>query len=249
MRSPQYEDIDRFRQDEMKPINAQYQQDPRYDYNTGNNQNGLDNNYRSQLLEEMRKNELTNPNSNNYANFIEASRRSPRQYDNLAIEHNQLNICTPFKNNTITQLQQSQQNNSMKNGRYYQEPRAFGSDITTNLFDKFNNRDYKSFRNLNQEYLNYNRVMMDHHMRMREDEARNKKQASVERVRDIDRFEQANLEAKQFKNEQQRLYKMILDNQVKVKEVNCNSSTRLHAPHLNDKVIMPNPCNYVVKFR
>jgi hypothetical protein len=92
---------------------------------------------------------------------------NPQEEVQPNIEHNQLNICTPFKNNIINHLQQSQQNNPLKNGRYYQA-KGLWFNITTNLFDKFNNRDYKSLRNLNQEDLNYNRVMMDHHMRMRE---------------------------------------------------------------------------------
>jgi hypothetical protein len=122
---------------------------------------------------------------------------------------------------------------------FHPESKPIKSDVTSNHpFDRAFNRDYVGYREVNQNYLNYNRQLITDHHQRKEDEYQNKRMASMERVRDLDRYNQANMEAKQFRNEQQKLYRQILDNQVRVKDDGFNNFNMVH----REQRVIPNPC-------
>ena len=121
--------------------------------------------------------------------------------------------------------------------KFFPESKPIKSDVTSNFyFDKLNNRDYNQYRDVQKQYLNFNKDMIGSHIKEKENMYYNKKYASVERLKDLDRYNQSILDAKKFKSEQQNLNRYLLDNQVKSKE----PTYTINNP---ENMITSNPCN------
>jgi hypothetical protein len=202
-------------------------------------------------------NDKVDSNMNRYSDYNNKNQRnSPlRPYDNLVIDHNTsidrniepsyIDSYRPDRDNNINI------NNPYTNNTYFApESKPVKSDVTSNfIFDKLQNRDYKTYREINQTYYNYNRDMIDNHQRRKDDDYNNKRLASMERVKDLDRYNQANMEAKNFKSEQQKLYRYILDNQVKNRDYPLSTNNLASPSNFKDDRVVINPCKIFVIFR
>jgi hypothetical protein len=202
----------------------------------------------------MRLNEKVENNMSRYqvnsGKYNQSRTHQNLDFENTALtnNYNYEDRLTPPSSNTNNNIngdnnidQQYYDNNSsaMNTGNqqyFYPESKPIKSDVTSNyVFDRLNNKDYQFYKDINQNYFTYNKGVMDNIQKIKEGDYQNKRYQSMERVKDIDRYNQANYEARQFKNEQQNLYRHILDNQVRVKE-NIVTGFR-------DEKVPVSPCN------
>jgi hypothetical protein len=208
-------------------------------------------------LEEMKEyfmklNEKVDNNMHKYEQYAGNGKSrivSPIGYQSMEINHsaNYNKPNSPGYYNTTSDNKQPTNyyhNNAMSsptsNNKQYFHPESnpIKSDVTSNyIFDKLTNGDYKHYKDINQNYHGYNRDIIETHEKKKADDFHNKRFESMERVKDLDRYNQANLQAKNFKNEQQNLYRYILDNQVHGKDSNIN----LHKSY-NNNIIPKSPC-------
>jgi hypothetical protein len=182
----------------------------------------------------MGLNEKVDSNVNIYNDYNR--RYSPvktMSYNNVVAE----TPLSPLKVNRFNDLNKYSLNsqNNLGEGRYFHPGEGPVRTDVASTFDKLNHRDYQHYKDINQQFYNYNRELVDDNTRVKEDEYRDKRVADMERIRDLDRYEQANQEAKNFRTEQQKLYHYLLDNQVRVKE---DSGTSLYRSAENPK----SPC-------
>jgi hypothetical protein len=159
-------------------------------------------------------------------------------YENYASKEPRMSPVRPHVERQAESYIPTEKPVSPKPEHFFPESKPTKSDITSNyVFDKLTNRDYGQYRDLQQSYLNYNRNTMDYHSKERDNNYSNKRYASVERLRDLDRYNHELIEAKKYKNDQQNLYRYILDSQIK------NKVDPKHMVYSNDFVPI-NPCIY-----
>ena len=93
-----------------------------------------------------------------------------------------------------------------------------GSDIT-NLakYERLNNGTYDEYRAKQQEFLNFNVNKANDNIRYKDYILGEKKKLGEERVKENERIRQLELEERLYEDEKKRVYKNLLDNQVKVK--------------------------------
>ena len=93
-----------------------------------------------------------------------------------------------------------------------------GSDIT-NLakYEKLNNGTYDEYKAKQQEFLHYNVNRANDHIRYKDILLNEKKKMGEERLKENERIRQLEMEERLYEDEKKRVYKNLLDNQVKVK--------------------------------
>ena len=93
-----------------------------------------------------------------------------------------------------------------------------GSDIT-NLakYERLNNGTYDEYRAKQQEFLNFNVNKANDNIRYKDYILGEKKKLGEERVKENERIRQLEYEERLYEDEKKRVYKNLLDNQVKVK--------------------------------
>ena len=94
-----------------------------------------------------------------------------------------------------------------------------GSTDITNLakFERINNGTYDEYRAKQQEYLNFNMHKAQDNIRYKDYILNEKKKMGEERVKENERIKQLEYEERLYEDEKKRVYKNLLDNQVKVK--------------------------------
>ena len=94
-----------------------------------------------------------------------------------------------------------------------------GSTDITNLakFERINNGTYDEYRAKQQEYLNFNIHKAQDNIRYKDYILSEKKKMGEERVKENERIKQLEYEERLYEDEKKRVYKNLLDNQVKVK--------------------------------
>ena len=93
-----------------------------------------------------------------------------------------------------------------------------GTDIT-NLakFERLNNGTYDEYRAKQQEILNFNVHKAEDNLRYKDYILGEKRKMGEERMKENERIRQLEFEEKLYEDEKKRVYKNLLDNQVKVK--------------------------------
>ena len=93
-----------------------------------------------------------------------------------------------------------------------------GSDITNLLkYERMNNGTYDEYKAKQQEFLNFNVNKANDNIRYKDYILNEKKKMGEERLKENERIRQLELEEKLYEDEKKRVYKNLLDNQVKVK--------------------------------
>jgi hypothetical protein len=94
-----------------------------------------------------------------------------------------------------------------------------GSTDITNLakFERLNNGTYDEYRAKQQEILNFNVNKANDNLRYKDYIIGEKKKMGEERMKENERIRQLEYEEKLYEDEKKRVYKNLLDNQVKVK--------------------------------
>ena len=93
-----------------------------------------------------------------------------------------------------------------------------GSDITTLLkYERMNNGTYDEYKAKQQEFLNFNVNKANDNIRYKDYILSEKKKMGEERLKENERIRQLELEERLYEDEKKRVYKNLLDNQVKVK--------------------------------
>ena len=93
-----------------------------------------------------------------------------------------------------------------------------GSDITNLLkYERLNNETYDEYKAKQQEFLNFNANRANDNIRYKDYILGEKKKMGEERLKENERIRQLELEEKLYEDEKKRVYKNLLDNQVKVK--------------------------------
>ena len=93
-----------------------------------------------------------------------------------------------------------------------------GSDITNLLkFERMNNGTYDEYKAKQQEFLNFNVNKANDNIRYKDYILSEKKKMGEERLKENERIRQLELEERLYEDEKKRVYKNLLDNQVKVK--------------------------------
>ena len=93
-----------------------------------------------------------------------------------------------------------------------------GSDITNLLkYERMNNGTYDEYKAKQQEFLNFNVNKENDNIRYKDYILSEKKKMGEERLKENERIRQLELEERLYEDEKKRVYKNLLDNQVKVK--------------------------------
>ena len=93
-----------------------------------------------------------------------------------------------------------------------------GSDITNLLkYERMNNGTYDEYKAKQQEFLNFNVNRANDNIRYKDYILNEKKKMGEERLKENERIRQLELEERLYEDEKKRVYKNLLDNQVKVK--------------------------------
>ena len=93
-----------------------------------------------------------------------------------------------------------------------------GTDITNLLkYERLNNGTYDEYRAKQQEFLNFNVNKANDNIRYKDYILGEKKKMGEERLKENERIRQLELEERLYEDEKKRVYKNLLDNQVKVK--------------------------------
>ena len=94
-----------------------------------------------------------------------------------------------------------------------------GSTDITNLakFERINNGTYDEYKAKQQEILNFNVIKAQDNLRYKDYILGEKKKLGEERTKENERIKQLEYEEKLYEDEKKRVYKNLLDNQVKVK--------------------------------
>ena len=94
-----------------------------------------------------------------------------------------------------------------------------GASDITNLerYDKLNNDTYDEYRAKQQEILNYNLIKANDNIRYKDYILTEKKKMGEERLKEMERIKKLEMEERLYEDEKKKVYKNLLDNQVKVK--------------------------------
>ena len=93
-----------------------------------------------------------------------------------------------------------------------------GTDITNlEKYDKLNNETYDEYRAKQQEILSYNINKANDNIRYKDYILTEKKKMGEERVKETERIKALEMEERMYEEEKKKVYKNLLDNQVKVK--------------------------------
>ena len=94
-----------------------------------------------------------------------------------------------------------------------------GASDITNLerYDKINNDTYDEYRAKQQEILNYNISKANDNIRYKDYILTEKKKMGEERLKEMERIKKLEMEERLYEDEKKKVYKNLLDNQVKVK--------------------------------
>ena len=93
-----------------------------------------------------------------------------------------------------------------------------GSDITNlEKYNKINNETYDEYRAKQQEILNYNISKANDNIRYKDYILTEKKKMGEERLKENKRIKALEMEERMYEDEKKKVYKNLLDNQVKVK--------------------------------
>jgi hypothetical protein len=93
-----------------------------------------------------------------------------------------------------------------------------GTDITNLLkYERLNNGTYDEYKAKQQEFLNFNVNKANDNIRYKDYILGEKKKMGEERMKENERIRQLELEERLYEDEKKRVYKNLLDNQVKVK--------------------------------
>ena len=93
-----------------------------------------------------------------------------------------------------------------------------GSDITNlEKYNKINNETYDEYRAKQQEILNYNISKANDNIRYKDYILTEKKKMGEERLKENERIKALEMEERMYEDEKKKVYKNLLDNQVKVK--------------------------------
>lgn len=96
--------------------------------------------------------------------------------------------------------------------------RRSSTDITNlSKFEKLHNGTYDEYRAKQQEILNFNVSKAQDNMRYRDYVLSEKKKMGEERIKESERIKLLEYEERMYEDEKKRVYKNLLDNQVKVK--------------------------------
>ena len=107
--------------------------------------------------------------------------------------------------------------------KFYQNNNGYGvrrgSTDITNLakFERINNGTYDEYKAKQQEILNFNVNKANDNLRYKDYILGEKKKMGEERMKENERIRQLEYEEKLYEDEKKRVYKNLLDNQVKVK--------------------------------
>ena len=93
-----------------------------------------------------------------------------------------------------------------------------GTDITNlEKYNKINNETYDEYRAKQQEILNYNISRANDNIRYKDYILTEKKKMGEERIKENERIKALEMEERLYEDEKKKVYKNLLDNQVKVK--------------------------------
>ena len=93
-----------------------------------------------------------------------------------------------------------------------------GTDITNlDKYNKMNNETYDEYRAKQQEILNFNLSRANDNIRYKDYILTEKKKMGEERIKENERIKKLEMEERMYEDEKKRVYKNLLDNQVKVK--------------------------------
>ena len=124
--------------------------------------------------------------------------------------------------------------------------RRSGTDIT-NLakYERLNNGTYDEYRAKQQEILNFNVNKANDHLRYKDYILGEKKKMGEERMKENERIRQLEYEEKLYEDEKKRVYKNLLDNQVKVK-IPSKIGSLFYSNDFKDNVVkFSNPALYM----
>ncbi len=161
-----------------------------------------------------------NNNNNNY--FIDSNDKKENKYDLYTLDgfprHNYAELYTNYINN----------NNNNNNKR---------RSVITNksLYDK-NNSSFDEYKTKQKEFLEYNKHIALDNIKYNDYILNQKKLMNEERIRELYKLKEIEYAKKIYEDEQKRVYKNILDNQIKLK-VPSKLGPKYYDKNFNEKYV------------
>ena len=107
--------------------------------------------------------------------------------------------------------------NSLLNSQFGGIRRNQTSLTRPELYDRFDNDTYPGYKEKQKEFLNYNQHIVTDNIRYKDYLLNEKKKMNEERIKEMQRLKELELQERLYEDEKKRVYKNLLDNQIKVK--------------------------------
>lgn len=120
------------------------------------------------------------------------------------------------------------------------------TDVTNSeIYDKINNLTYDEYKEKQKEFLNFNQHTINDNMRYKDFLFNEKRRINEERLKEIQRLRELEYQERLFQNEKKKVYKELLDDQLKVK-IPSKLGQEYYNPNLKDRAIrFTNPQLYL----
>lgn len=111
------------------------------------------------------------------------------------------------------------------------------TDVTNSeIYDKINNLTYDEYKEKQKEFLNFNQHTINDNMRYKDYLFNEKRRINEERLKEIQRLRELEYQERLFQNEKKKVYKELLDDQLKVK-IPSKLGQEYYNPNLKDRAI------------
>ena len=120
------------------------------------------------------------------------------------------------------------------------------TDVTnSSVYDKVNNLSYDEYKEKQKEFLNFNQNTINDNQRYKDYVLNEKKRINEERLKEMQRLKEIEYQERLFENEKKKIYKNLLDDQLKVK-IPSKLGQEYYSPQLKDSAVrFSNPQLYL----
>ena len=111
------------------------------------------------------------------------------------------------------------------------------TDVTnSSVYDKVNNLSYDEYKEKQKEFLNFNQHTINDNQRYKDYVLNEKKRINEERIKEMQRLKELEYQERLFENEKKKIYKNLLDDQLKVK-IPSKLGQEYYNPQIKDSAV------------
>ena len=106
----------------------------------------------------------------------------------------------------------------------------------SSVYDKVNNLSYDEYKEKQKEFLNFNQHTINDNQRYKDYVLNEKKRINEERIKEMQRLKELEYQERLFENEKKKIYKNLLDDQLKVK-IPSKLGQEYYNPQIKDSAV------------